>query len=153
MPDLTLAEIWPVLSPLLIVTLLSGAIGYERERLGRAAGMRTHMLVGLGACLIMMTGTYLYKLVGSAVDPTRMASQVVCGLGFLGGGAILRYGTSVRGLTTAAGLWAVGIIGIAVGAGFVMGAAVSSILVLVVLAILRGVEHAIGDKSSRGSNR
>jgi putative Mg2+ transporter-C (MgtC) family protein len=137
------AEIWPVLSPLLTITLLAGLIGYERERHGRAAGLRTHMLVGVGSCLVMMTGMYLYRSSGAVVDPTRMAAQVVSGLGFLGGGAILRYGASVRGLTTAAGLWAVGLIGIAVGAGFVVGAAVSSALVLIVLWILRSLERAI----------
>lgn len=137
------AEVWPVLSQLLIVTVLSGLVGYERERLGRSAGMRTHMLVGIGSCLVMMTGVYMFDAFGEIVDPTRMAAQVVSGLGFLGGGAILRYGASVRGLTTAAGLWAVGLIGLAVGAGFVVGAAVSSILVLVVLFILRKFEHSI----------
>ncbi len=137
------AEVWPVLSQLLIVTVLSGVVGYERERLGRSAGMRTHMLVGIGSCLVMMTGVYMFDTFGELVDPTRMAAQVVSGLGFLGGGAILRYGASVRGLTTAAGLWAVGLIGLAVGAGFVVGAAVSSVLVLVVLFILRKFEHSI----------
>lgn len=138
-------DVWPVASQLLMITLLAGLIGYERERLGRAAGMRTHMLVGIGSCLVMMTGLYLARHEGGAgVDPTRMASQVVSGLGFLGGGAILRYGASVRGLTTAAGLWAVGLIGIAVGAGFVVGASVGSALVLMVLWILRSVERAIG---------
>lgn len=141
-------EVWPVLSQLLIVTVLSGIVGYERERLGRSAGMRTHMLVGIGSCLVMMTGIYMSDTFGDVVDPTRMAAQVVSGLGFLGGGAILRYGTSVRGLTTAAGLWAVGLIGVAVGAGFVIGAAVSSILVLVVLWILKRFEHGKGDQEA-----
>lgn len=141
-------EVWPVLSQLLIVTVLSGLVGYERERLGRSAGMRTHMLVGIGSCLVMMTGIYMSDTFGDVVDPTRMAAQVVSGLGFLGGGAILRYGTSVRGLTTAAGLWAVGLIGVAVGAGFVIGAAVSSILVLVVLWILKRFEHGKGDQEA-----
>ena len=143
------SEVWPVLSQLLIVTVLSGLVGFERERLGRSAGMRTHMLVGIGSCLVMMTGIYMYDTFGDVVDPTRMAAQVVSGLGFLGGGAILRYGTSVRGLTTAAGLWAVGLIGLAVGAGFVVGAAVSSVLVIVVLLILKRFEHSKGQEASR----
>lgn len=143
MPELW-HEVWPVLSQLLVVTALSGIVGYERERMGRSAGMRTHMLVGIGSCLVMMTGIYMYDVFGDIVDPTRMAAQVVSGLGFLGAGAILRHGPSVRGLTTAAGLWAVGLIGVAVGAGFMVGAAVSSLLVLVVLWILRKFEHTIG---------
>lgn len=146
MPELW-HEVWPVLSQLLVVTALSGIVGYERERMGRSAGMRTHMLVGIGSCLVMMTGIYMYDVFGDIVDPTRMAAQVVSGLGFLGAGAILRHGPSVRGLTTAAGLWAVGLIGVAVGAGFMVGAAVSSLLVLVVLWILRKFEHTIGKES------
>jgi putative Mg2+ transporter-C (MgtC) family protein len=112
----------------LVIAVLAGAIGYERERHGRAAGFRTHILVGVGSCLIMMTGLYLVDaMAGRApLDPTRMAAQVVSGLGFLGAGTILRFRASVRGLTTAASLWAVGGLGLAVGAGFLVGALVTA---------------------------
>ena len=124
-----------VLQRLLLVTAIAGAIGYERERHGRAAGFRTHILVGIGSCVVMLTGLYLMETLAgrSAVDPTRMASQVISGIGFLGAGTILRFGASVRGLTTAASLWAVAGIGLAVGAGFMAGAVFTGLIVLIVL--------------------
>ena len=83
---------WIILQRLLIITAISGLIGFERERHGRAAGFRTHILVGIGSCLIMLTGLDLMdQLAGRAtVDPTRMAAQVISGIGFLGAGTILR---------------------------------------------------------------
>lgn len=126
---------WIIVQRLVLITVLAGCIGYERERHGRAAGLRTHILVGLGSCLIMLTGLYLMEaLRGQAeVDPTRMAAQVVSGIGFLGAGTILQYRASVRGLTTAASLWAVAGLGLAVGSGFLFGAVASTIIVLVAL--------------------
>ena len=135
-----------VLQRLLIITAIAGAIGYERERHGRAAGFRTHILVGIGSCLVMLTGLYLPQAVGgnpSAIDPTRMAAQVISGIGFLGAGTILRFRTSVRGLTTAASLWAVGGIGLAVGAGFLHGAMVTGLIVMVVMFTLSPLERAM----------
>ena len=124
-----------ILKRLLLITLIAGAIGYERERHGRAAGFRTHILVGVGSCLVMLTGLYLAEtLVGYRdLDPTRMAAQVISGIGFLGAGTILRFRASVRGLTTAASLWAVGGVGLAVGAGFLHGAILTGIIVMVVM--------------------
>ena len=124
-----------VVQRLLIASALAGAIGYERERHGRAAGFRTHILVGVGSCVVMLTGLYLLDALEGRVDvdPTRMASQVVSGIGFLGAGTILRFRASVRGLTTAASLWAVAGVGLAVGAGFLVGAGVASGIVLVAL--------------------
>ena len=120
---------------LLLTTVLAGAIGYERERHGRAAGFRTHILVGVGSCLTMLTGLYLMDALAgkAAVDPTRIAAQVISGIGFLGAGTILRFRASVRGLTTAASLWAVGGVGLAAGAGFVSGASVTALIILVAL--------------------
>ena len=120
---------------LLLITVLAGCIGYERERHGRAAGLRTHILVGVGSCLIMLTAMDLMeRLAGRVtVDPTRLAAQVVSGIGFLGAGTILRFRASVRGLTTAASLWAVAAIGLAVGSGFAFGATTATIIVLVAL--------------------
>lgn len=134
-----------VLQRLLVITLIAGAIGYERERHGRAAGFRTHILVGIGSCLVMLTGLYLPQTAGGSwnVDPTRMASQVISGIGFLGAGTILRFRTSVRGLTTAASLWAVGGVGLAVGAGFIHGAVVTGLIVIIVMFALAPLERAM----------
>ena len=124
-----------VLQRLLLITVLAGAIGFERERHGRAAGFRTHILVGLGSCLMMMTGLYLMEALAGRVelDPARIGAQVVSGIGFLGAGTILRYRSSVRGLTTAASLWAVAGTGLAIGSGFLWGGIFSGLIVLVVL--------------------
>ena len=124
-----------VLERLLLITAIAGAIGFERERHGRAAGFRTHILVGLGSCVMMLTGLYLMQaLAGRAsLDPTRIAAQVVSGIGFLGAGTILQFRASVRGLTTAASLWAVAGIGLAIGAGFLSGGLFTGLIVLVVL--------------------
>ena len=124
-----------VLQRLLLITLIAGAIGFERERHGRAAGFRTHILVGLGSCLMMMTGLYLMEALAGRVelDPSRIGAQVVSGIGFLGAGTILRYRSSVRGLTTAASLWAVAGIGLAIGSGFLWGGIFSGLIVMVVL--------------------
>ena len=124
-----------VIGRLLLSVLLAGLVGYERERHGRAAGFRTHLLVGMGSCLIMLTALYLMDTLAGrvAVDPTRMAAQVISGIGFLGAGTILRFRASVRGLTTAASLWAVAGIGLAAGAGFTVGAVATTIAVLIAL--------------------
>ena len=134
-----------ILQRLLLITLIAGAVGFERERHGRAAGFRTHILVGVGSCLVMMTGLYLMEALpgGAAVDPTRMAAQVISGLGFLGAGTILRSRASIRGLTTAASLWAVGGVGLAVGAGFLRGALLTGAVVMLVLFALTPLERTM----------
>jgi len=134
-----------ILQRLLLITLIAGAIGFERERRGRAAGFRTHILVGVGSCLVMLTGIHLADVFAgrTELDPTRMAAQVVSGLGFLGAGTILRFRASVRGLTTAASLWAVGGVGLAVGAGFVRGALLTGGIVILVLFGLSRLEQAM----------
>lgn len=134
-----------VLQRLLLITVIAGGIGFERERHGRAAGLRTHILVGVGSCLIMLTGLYMMEMFAGQVDvdPTRMAAQVVSGIGFLGAGTILHSRASIRGLTTAAGLWAVGGVGIAIGAGFFVGAVATGVIVIISLFLLSRVEQAI----------
>lgn len=113
---------------LLLAVVLGGAVGLERERHGRAAGLRTHILVCVGAALMMCLSLFLYENYQS--DPSRIASQVISGIGFLGAGTILRFRVSVKGLTTAASLWAVSGIGLAVGAGFYFASFVATALVL-----------------------
>ena len=124
-----------VIARLFLSALFAGLVGYERERHGRAAGFRTHLLVGMGSCLIMLTALYLMDALAGrvTVDPTRMAAQVISGIGFLGAGTILRFRASVRGLTTAASLWAVAGIGMAAGAGFMVGAVATTVAVLIAL--------------------
>lgn len=142
-----------IVQRLLLITLLAGCIGYERERHGRAAGFRTHILVGLGSCLVMLTGLYLTDMFPGRpdMDPTRMAAQVVSGIGFLGAGTIIRYGASVRGLTTAASLWTVAGLGLAVGSGFLFGAVVSTVIVLIVLFGLTRLDRRIRNERPQDS--
>ena len=130
---------------LLLVAALAGVIGFERERHGRAAGFRTHILVGVGSCLVMLTGLHLVDTMAQRVqlDPTRMTAQVVSGIGFLGAGTILRSRASVRGLTTAASLWAVGGIGLAAGAGFTWGAVAGTLVILIALFGFSRLERAM----------
>ncbi len=122
---------------LLVTTLLSGIIGYEREHSHRPAGFRTHILVAVGSALVMLTSVYVFDSQGMSGDVTRMSAQVLSGIGFLGAGTILREGFSVKGLTTAASLWAVACIGIAVGAGFYAGALVATLVIYLTLNSLK----------------
>ena len=134
---------------LLATVVLCGLIGLERETRDQAAGFRTHILLGLGAALFTLVSAYGYPEFtraalesggrGVQFDPTRIAAQVVTGVGFLGAGAIIRRGLDVRGLTTAASLWAAAAIGLASGAGFYFGAAATTAVVLIALYLLRGV--------------
>jgi len=124
----------------LVVALLLGAvIGWEREMQRMPAGFRTHALVSLGSAIFTIVSAYAFT--GPLSDPTRIAAQIVSGVGFLGGGAILHYGGTIRGLTTAASLWAVAAVGMATGAGLFVVAAVSTILVIVALEIFQRLER------------
>ncbi len=122
---------------LLLALLLGGVIGFEREQNNRAAGLRTHILVCLGSTLIMLLSMYGFaefaKLDNVRLDPARLAAQVISGIGFLGAGTILFTGKSITGLTTAASLWVVAAIGLAVGAGFYYASVLTCALALVSL--------------------
>ena len=113
---------------LIVAAILGGIIGLEREKLNRPAGVRTHMIVCLGSCLIMLLGEYMHQI-DNTIDITRLGAQVVSGIGFLGAGAILKDGFSVRGLTTAATLWVVACVGLAVGGGFYLAGILTTIIV------------------------
>ncbi|HCW51439.1 MAG TPA: methyltransferase [Clostridiales bacterium] len=134
----------------LVFSLLLGAVvGLERETHDRPAGLRTFILVSVGSTLIMIVSMNIRYLFpgGAGVDPGRIAAQVVTGIGFLGAGTILHEGASIRGLTTAAGLWVVAAIGLAVGAGFYLAAGVTTALALITLSLLSHVERSyIGGK-------
>lgn len=130
---------------LLIAAGLGSLIGFERERLSWAAGLRTHMLVCVGSCLFMIVSAYgfsdLYGKNGITLDPSRIAGQVVSGIGFLGAGSILLRGEVVRGLTTAASLWTVAALGLAVGGGMYVEACAATAVVLVILAGIKPIEE------------
>ena len=133
-----------VLGRLALAAVLGGAIGIEREIREREAGLRTHMLVAVGSALFTLVGAYGFK--GQNVDPSRIAAQIVTGIGFLGAGAIIRRGLSVRGLTTAATLWIVAAVGLASGAGYYSAAAITTGLVLILLWPLRIVARRYIDR-------
>ncbi len=132
---------WVVIGRTALALVLCGLVGLERSTHERASGLRPHILVGLGACLMTQAGAYGFaELDGTNRDPMRIASYVVSGIGFLGAGAILRHGTTVRGLTTAASLWGAAGIGIAGGAGKAGIAAVTVALILFTLTPLQRLE-------------
>ena len=124
--------------------LVGGLIGLERSYKNRPAGFRTHILVCLGATIASLTGIYLYLVAQLPLDIARIGASVVTGLGFIGGGTIMvTKKNTVKGLTTAAGLWTTGIIGLAIGAGFYEGAVFAAILVLVVEIYFAGIGRRI----------
>jgi putative Mg2+ transporter-C (MgtC) family protein len=139
-----------ILSRLLLAAVLSGLIGVERERLLWAAGLRTHMLVGVGACLIVIVSAFGFSDVLGAhnvvLDPSRIAAQVVSGVGFLGAGTILLRGEVVKGLTTAASLWAVAAIGLAVGSGLYVAGIATTAILLAILAGLKPLQERYHDR-------
>lgn len=139
---------WPhVLLRLAIAAGLGGAIGFERELRERQAGLRTHLVVCVGSALFTLVSAYgfedFFTATGTRIDPTRIAAQIVSGIGFLGAGAIIRQGLSVRGLTTAATLWLVAAIGMAAGAGYYSGAIIATVGALLTLGPLRVVAYKI----------
>jgi len=148
-PDIGLAE---GLLRLGLAAVLAGAIGFERELREQEAGLRTHMLVCVGATMFMLVGVYAWadmplgQDIGVIVDPSRVASYVVSGIGFLGAGAIIRHGINVRGLTTAASLWVVAAIGVAVGAGMYAFSVATTALVLLALWPLAQLKHFLQAK-------
>ena len=143
LPSLSWGE---ALLRLALAAALGGAVGIERELREREAGFRTHLLVSLGSALFTIAGAYgFHDLLthGSSIDPTRVAAQIVTGIGFLGAGAIIRQGVAVRGLTTAATLWVVAAIGLTSGAGYYSAAVITTALVLFSLWPLRIASYRI----------
>ena len=129
---------------ILVGAILGAMVGLERERHDQPAGLRTHMILVIGATLAMVLSVnvgYLFARPGTPSDPARLAAQVISGIGFLGAGAILRYGLSVKGLTTATSLWTMAIVGMAVGAGYYLIGIVSTALMLIVLSLVNVVEN------------
>lgn len=137
-PELSVATQLDLALRLTAGLVLGAIIGFERELHRQPAGFRTHSLVSLGAALFTVVSAYGFT--GDVVDPTRIAAQIVSGIGFIGAGTILQYRGHIRGLTTAASLWSVAAIGTAAGAGLYFVALVGTVLILVVLSILDRVE-------------
>ncbi len=136
---------------LVIAVICGGLIGFERERHGRTAGLRTHIMVCLGAAITTVLGCYNVEVLGvSWADPMRIGAQVVSGISFLGMGTIISKGRfQVTGLTTAAGLWATAIIGLAIGAGFYEGGIVAALLTIVTMTLLTNFDSHIIKKSRK----
>lgn len=131
-----------IIIKLLLAAILGGIIGYEREHTHRPAGFRTHILVCVGSALVMVTSEFIferYKL-SANIDPARLGAQVISGIGFLGAGTIIRDGINVKGLTTAASLWAVSCVGIAAGIGFYGGAVIATVVIFFTLIGLKKME-------------
>ena len=154
-PTLSTGEL---VARILVAAVLGGLVGLERELSDQPAGLRTHILVVLGACLFTLVGAYGLEAFegGEAAlrfDPTRIAAQVVSGIGFLGAGAILREGLNIRGLTTAAALWVTAAIGVAVALGYWVGASVTVVAALLALFGLKRVERFFLPRLRRGMQR
>ncbi len=136
------------LGRLLLAAVLGGIIGFEREHSHRPAGLRTHILVAVGSALVMCTSTFIFQYYAemfegkSVPDPARLGAQVISGIGFLGAGTILREGFSVKGLTTAASLWAVSCVGLAAGIGFWHGALLATAVIYFTLNALKKVSFS-----------
>ena len=144
--------VWDVFLRMLCSMAVGMVIGTEREYSNRPAGMRTHILVALGACAVMLTGQMIftqYSSYGATPDPARLAAQVITGVGFLGAGTIMREGPTVRGLTTAASLWAVACLGVAAGGGYYAIALVGMVFIFITLTIFEILQnHLMGQGSS-----
>ncbi len=133
-----------------LAMVFGGLIGLERGKLGRAAGMRTHILVCLGSALTAMLGFFVNKELGMAADPLRVAAQVVSGIGFLGVGTILIKGRfQITGLTTAACVWATATIGLALGVGFFEGATLTFVASFLTITIMHKLEYRLGKRQRR----
>ncbi|MFA5068769.1 MAG: MgtC/SapB family protein [Candidatus Omnitrophota bacterium] len=133
---------------LVLSAILGGIVGLEREINSKAAGFRTHTLVCIGSCLIMLTSMHMFDIYKgiAGVDPARIAAQVVSGIGFLGAGTIIRSRVSIHGLTTAASLWSVAGVGLAVGSGLFIVSLFATALIIGSLFILRRFQDRIGRK-------
>lgn len=137
-----------VIIRIVLSCVLGGLIGLERESVNRPAGFRTHILVCMGATLVMLTGIYMFNIYRnvSDLDPTRLGAQVISGIGFLGAGTIMREGLTVRGLTTAASLWGVACIGLATGSGFYLGSIIATVFVFIILFFFSKFENYVSKK-------
>lgn len=149
-PNFSLEHLAIAAFRIFVALIVGGIIGMERGRQGRAAGMRTHILVCIGATLASMTGLYLYETLGASNDPLRLAAQVISGIGFLGVGTILIKGRfQITGLTTAAGIWCAATIGIALGIGFYEGALMTFLASVIAVTVMHRFEYKVTRRHTR----
>lgn len=128
-----------------LASLFGALIGIEREHARRPAGLRTHMLVCVGSCLVMLTSEFIYKNYHSFspnMDIARLGAQVISGIGFLGAGTIIRNGNSIKGLTTAASIWAVACVGLATGIGYYAGAIITTLAIFLTLTYFKSIANS-----------
>jgi len=152
MKELSLIEEWRAIGPILVpflvrcgmAALCGGLIGLERELKQKPAGLRTNILICVGAAMYMAIGMLIIRVDGvTGVDPTRIAAQVVTGIGFLGAGCIIQQGAHITGLTSAATIWVVAAIGLIAGAGFPLMALIAALMVLATLVVLAPIEERL----------
>lgn len=135
---------WETSAARLLISFIAGAlVGIERELHNQPAGLRTHILISIGSTLVMLISVYIPQTFHSQADPARMAAQVVSGVGFLGAGAILKFGADIKGLTTAASIWAMAAVGMAIGAGMFKVSVISVIVILFALTVMNFIEKRI----------
>ena len=138
-----------VILRIVVAVILGGILGMEREMKNRAAGLRTYVLVCLGACIVMMTNQYIYQAFQTG-DPVRLGAQVVSGIGFLGAGTIIVTKRSqIKGLTTAAGLWATAGLGLAIGIGFYEAALTGALAILGIFSLMQKMDNRMRNNSNR----
>jgi len=144
--ELNIFSPWIVIIRLAFAVLAGFFIGLDRERHSQPAGLRTHMVISLGACLMMIISIYIpteFIQKGFGSDPTRLAAQVISGIGFLGAGAIFRFGFNVKGLTTAASIWTTSGIGLCFGAGYYFLGSISAIFLIIILYVFDKLEDLL----------
>ena len=134
---LTSSDTFHLVFRIVLASLFGALIGIEREHANRPAGLRTHVLVCVGACLTMLTAEFISKRAPNPFDVTRLGAQVISGIGFLGAGTIIRTGNTVKGLTTAASIWAVACVGLATGIGYYAGATITTFIIFLILAYFK----------------
>ncbi len=135
---------WDIALRLICAMLIGALIGTEREFTHRPAGMRTHMLVAVGACAVMITSQLIfaqYRAYGATPDPARLSAQVITGIGFLGAGTIMKEGPTIKGLTTAASIWSVACLGVAVGGGYYAVGLVGAVCMMVTLIVFEWLQR------------
>ncbi len=145
-----LAQPWELVGRILLAAILGGIVGGEREYHGHTAGLRTNILVAVGACLFTILSVEGFPTANNLIhDPTRLAAQIVSGIGFLGAGAVFRDNDRVRGLTTAATIWLMAAIGIAAGVGSYFLAIVTTIITIIVLVVLLPISERLAMHSRK----
>jgi putative Mg2+ transporter-C (MgtC) family protein len=135
-----------------VAFILGGLVGFERERVQRPAGLRTHMLVAAGSACFTVASIYGFQGLGTNSDPARLAAQIITGIGFLGAGAIFRTGDTVKGITTASSIWITAAIGILVGVGMIYLAVFTTIMTWIVLFVIKTVEVRFERNQRRSSD-